>query len=250
MEKTGIFISHITEEKTTAIRMKEFLQSSFGASLPGFVSSDYESIPGGKLWFTTIVDALKNSAVELVLLSSTSLDRRWISFEAGVGMGAGSLVIPVVIRGLERGGVGLPLSSLQIRSLDDAQNVAALLRDVGDAVGRSPKLDGVCQLMAELNSLTGQSPGGWRGVEWQGAYLAIEGPVLTLQKGDPQAYQQSMSDELRKAGFEVRLANRRFLGQTQGNGYKIVYLTDRKNFRYEICDLDVILTARSNEPQQ
>jgi hypothetical protein len=126
MERKGIFISHITEEKETALCLKEFLKESLGWGLQVFVSSDYESIGGGDIWFNTIVDALKTSLVEIVLLSPDSVARPWINFEAGVGIGAKASVIPVVVHGLERGQVGHPLSSLQIRSLEDDANVRAL----------------------------------------------------------------------------------------------------------------------------
>jgi hypothetical protein len=51
--------------------------------------------------------------VVIVLLSPDSLERRWINFEAGVGVGAEATVIPVVMHGLVRGDVGHPLTSLQ-----------------------------------------------------------------------------------------------------------------------------------------
>lgn len=92
MEKIHVFISHITEEKETALCLKEFLKESLGWGLRIFVSSDYESIGGGDIWFTTIVDALKASPVEIVLLSPASVGRPWINFEAGVGIGIGSAV--------------------------------------------------------------------------------------------------------------------------------------------------------------
>jgi hypothetical protein len=69
MEKKGIFISHITEEKKTALCLKEYLKESLGRGLQVFVSSDYESIGGGQQWFPTILNALKSSLVEVVLLS-------------------------------------------------------------------------------------------------------------------------------------------------------------------------------------
>ena len=65
-----------------------------------------------------------------------SVDGRWINFEAGVGVGANGTVIPVVIHGLERGEVGHPLSSLQIRSLQTLKDADALIRDVGNKLGR------------------------------------------------------------------------------------------------------------------
>ena len=47
-QKGGVFISHITEERATALLLKDLLQRTFKKDLPIFVSSDYESIAGGK----------------------------------------------------------------------------------------------------------------------------------------------------------------------------------------------------------
>jgi hypothetical protein len=250
MEKKGVFISHITEEKETALCLKEYLRETLGSSLSVFVSSDYESIAGGDIWFTTIVNALKTSLVEIVLLSPTSVGRPWINFEAGVGIGTESLVIPVVVHGLARGDVGHPLSSLQIRSLEDDANVRALLKDVGKGLGISPRIIHISRFLSDINAENPSGAGGWSGVEWQGMFLAVDGPVLKLPERSAQTYMEAMSDALRGAGFTPSLAARRHLGPTLGARYKVVYMTDRKTFRAEIHRFDVLLTAKPNDPKE
>jgi hypothetical protein len=49
MENIHVFISLITEEQETALRLKVFLKESLGWGLNIFVSSDYESIGGGHM---------------------------------------------------------------------------------------------------------------------------------------------------------------------------------------------------------
>ena len=246
MDKIDVFISHITEEKDTALCLKEFLRESLGWGLHVFVSSDYESIAGGDIWFTTIVDALKASLVEIVLLSPDSVDRPWINFEAGVGIGKGSPVIPVVVHGLERGNVGHPLSSLQIRSLEDEENVRALLRDVGKGIGREVRVSHMERFLTDINKKVGHKRASWRGVDWEGTYLAVDGPLLKLPERSAQAYQEAMSKALRDVGFTPRLSRRDHIGPSLGAGYKVVYMTDRKTYRSEIADFDVVLTAKQN----
>jgi hypothetical protein len=92
--KEGVFISHIVEEKAAANRLKDPLRATFGPTLEIFVSSDYESIGSGEDWFNAICGALRVARVVFVLLSEASVDRRWINFEAGVGVGALALVTP------------------------------------------------------------------------------------------------------------------------------------------------------------
>jgi TIR domain len=248
MEKIHIFISHITEEKETALRLKEFLKESLVWGLHIFVSSDYESIGGGDIWFTTIVKALKASPVEIVLLSTASVGRPWINFEAGVGIGVGSTVIPVVVHGLERGDVGHPLSSLQIRSLEDDENVRALVNDVGKGLGMNPRISHMGRFLSDINTKIAGSANAWLGVEWEGKYLAVDGPVLKLTERSPQPYQDAIGDALKAAGFKPYLASRQNLSPSLKKGYKVVYMTDRKAYRAEIEAFDVVLTAKPDDP--
>jgi hypothetical protein len=246
MDKIDVFISHITEEKKTAIYLKEFLRESLGWGLQVFVSSDYESIGGGDIWFNRIVDALKSSPVEIVLLSPDSVSRQWINFEAGVGIGAGALVVPVVVHGLERSEVGHPLSSIQIRSVIDADNVRALIKDVGKRLNITARISHMDRFLTEINQNDAHSALAWSGAEWQGAFLAVNGPVMKLAERSNQAYQESMSKALKDAGFTPRLSGTRNLGPTLDAGYKIVYMTDRKTYRAEIHQYDVMLTAKQD----
>jgi len=248
MEKIHVFISHITEEKETALCLKDFLKESLGWGLQIFVSSDYESIGGGDIWFTTIVDALKASPVEIVLLSPASVGRPWINFEAGVGIGVGSAVIPVVVHGLERSNVGHPLSSLQIRSLEDDENVRALVKDVGKGLGMSPRISHMERFISDINTKIPGSASAWRGVEWEGAYLAVDGPALKLPERGAQTYQEAMGTALKAAGFKPYLASRQNLAPSLKKGYKIVHMTDRKAYRAEIEGFDVVLVAKPDDP--
>src|SRR5437867_3123568 len=97
--KQGVFISHIDLERPIALHLQKLLRRAFGEDFPVFVSSDKRSIGGGRQWFEEILRGLRNSTVILVLLSTDSVDARWINFEAGVGVGEHGRVIPVTIRG-------------------------------------------------------------------------------------------------------------------------------------------------------
>jgi len=77
----------------------------------------------------------------------------WINFEAGVGVGAHALVIPLVFRGLAKGKIGLPLSPLHARSLKDPEDVRALINDIGSAYGIEVRDDNVGAFVSDLESL-------------------------------------------------------------------------------------------------
>lgn len=136
LRKCDVFISHASDERAAAISLQEFLSKAFGEGLKVFVSSDYHSIPGGKVWFTELLDALKSAPVTLLLLSQGSVGRRWLNFEAGVGIGAGNLVIPLAVTGFPKEDVGHPLSELQARSLSDPDDVSGMLSDISTHLDR------------------------------------------------------------------------------------------------------------------
>jgi diguanylate cyclase (GGDEF)-like protein len=100
------------------------------------------------------------------------------------------------------------------------------------------------------NRVTAQTPGdpalrAWQGVEWQGAFLAIESPnVLRLKKIEDQSYQESMVRALEPAGFKCYRAGIENLSPVLAQGYKIVWVTDRKSYRARITQFDVVLVAR------
>jgi len=71
-----------------------------------------------------------SARVILVLLSEVSVERRWINFEGGVGIGAQAQVVPIVHRKFTKGNIGLPLSVLQARNLHDPDDVRGLANDV------------------------------------------------------------------------------------------------------------------------
>jgi hypothetical protein len=113
--RDGVFISHITEERSVALVLQKYLRLAFGSDFPVFVSSDAKSIGGGKKWYTEIIESLRLSEVVLVLVSQESRGRTWINFEAGVGEGAESLVIPVGIAHFPLGQLPLGTSGTPLK---------------------------------------------------------------------------------------------------------------------------------------
>jgi hypothetical protein len=139
VEKAGLFISHTVDEAPAAEKLKSLLRQSFGRDFDVFVSSDYRSISGGDNWFETIIGKLKGVRVVIVLLSHYSIERRWINFEAGVGIGADAQIIPLVFRNLKKSEVGLPLGLLQVRDSSDIRDLRGLIGDISSKTGVEPK---------------------------------------------------------------------------------------------------------------
>lgn len=75
MNPTRVFISHISEEKEIAQKLKQVIESSFLGLIEVFVSSDADSIRLGKKWLESITDALKKCKIEIILASPESVKR-------------------------------------------------------------------------------------------------------------------------------------------------------------------------------
>ena len=156
--RRGVFISHIGEEKVIALRLQRLLQGSLSPDVPVFVSSDYKSIESGEKSYDAILDGLKRSQVVIVLISRDSVDRRWINFEAGFGMGQEGRVIPVTARGFSKGDIGWPLGQLQARDLHDSDDVRALLEHVANVCGVGSSAQMLEEFVSELPGLEAQIP--------------------------------------------------------------------------------------------
>jgi hypothetical protein len=156
--RNGIFISHIAEEKPIALRLQRLLHDALSPTVPIFVSSDYKSIESGEKWYEAILGGLKRSQVVIVLLSRASIERRWINYESGFGMGQEARVIPVVCRALKKGEIGMPLSELHARALDDRNDLQALLNDVALVCHISGSHEPIGQFLIDLSSVEAQIP--------------------------------------------------------------------------------------------
>ncbi|HKX00609.1 MAG TPA: toll/interleukin-1 receptor domain-containing protein [Bryobacteraceae bacterium] len=132
-KKIDIFISHFSEEFAAADLVERLLKSAFGEQLNVFVSY---KIPVGDQWFPTIIESLGSACVVLVLLSRQSVGKRWINFEAGLGVGADAKVLPYTIGDLRPGDVGFPLSPLQVQRLNDRSCINELLERIKNETGK------------------------------------------------------------------------------------------------------------------
>jgi hypothetical protein len=93
-----------------------------------------------------------------VLLSEVSVERRWINFEAGVGVGARATVVPLVYRELVKGGIGSPLSVLHARSLHDPEDVRALASDIQQVCSLEAKGLHVGRFVSDLLQIERELP--------------------------------------------------------------------------------------------
>ncbi|MDK0669362.1 toll/interleukin-1 receptor domain-containing protein [Clostridium perfringens] len=142
MNKPIVFISHITEEKDLAYKVKELIEESFLEMMEVFVSSDGESIGAGARWLDNITDSLNNCSIELILCSPESVKRPWVNFEAGAGWVRSIPVIPLCHSGMKPEKLPIPLNMLQAINLNEVSGLKLLAPVLATAINsRTPKID-------------------------------------------------------------------------------------------------------------
>jgi hypothetical protein len=139
MKPPQVFISHITEEAPVAEALKVYLKQRFGEHLAVFVSSDYDSIRMGEEWYRAVVEGLLSAKAMIVLLSKDSVERPWINFEAGIGVGKQGQVIPLAIRNFPPGSVPLPLSHYHVRQLSQPLALHSLVTTLAEVLEAEPQ---------------------------------------------------------------------------------------------------------------
>ena len=128
--KPKIFISHINEEKDLARKFKSYLLKKFQSRIEVFVSSDMESIGLGNEWFSTIKANLADCDLMIVLCSINSVNRPWISFEAGSGAIRNIPVIPICHSGFSLDKLPFPLKVLQGGLISKKEDITKLFNEI------------------------------------------------------------------------------------------------------------------------
>jgi mannose-6-phosphate isomerase-like protein (cupin superfamily) len=121
-----IFISFASEDGYAADALRGFIQQSLvGASI--FLASDPASIPPGDEWLKSLRNALREAKVLVVLLSTASLENRWINLEVGAAWVQSIPIIPILLDGLNPNDVPRPLADWQISGIDSPANLYSFL---------------------------------------------------------------------------------------------------------------------------
>jgi hypothetical protein len=108
----AVFVSHTSSEATIVNHLVEYLRVAL-PDIEFYVSSSYQSLKPGASWWDDIRSTLSDAKVILACISRQSINKPWILFETGVGLGCGAVVIPVILDDLPDSQVGPPLSMYQ-----------------------------------------------------------------------------------------------------------------------------------------
>ncbi len=129
-----IFVSHVNEERSLALRVKESLESDFLGLVDVFASTDVESIDAGRPWLAAIEAALKESAMIVVLCSPSSISRPWINFEIGAAWALEKDIVPLCHSGLKPDKLPMPLLLLNGIRISDAEGLRKLYTTISKII--------------------------------------------------------------------------------------------------------------------
>lgn len=115
---SSVFVSHAASERKKVLELVDYLKACLPADVAFYVSSSYQSLKPGTEWWAEVTNTLATSKVILACISRQSLNKPWILFESGVGVGAGAIVIPIILDDLPYTALGPPLSMYQAVRLD------------------------------------------------------------------------------------------------------------------------------------
>jgi hypothetical protein len=213
------FISHISEEAKVAAKLKESLDQDFLGNLNVFVSSDGESIAAGEDWLKSIDEALRSSALLIILCSPGSIRRPWINFESGAAWMLKVPIIPLCHAGLTPNDLPMPLSLRQGLAINDAEHLRRLYSRVADILSCRVPVRSFEDLTKELsnpNLLTGSvTPDELRKLEddraiWKRLREALNHPKYKWRSLERVSFEAAVSEEvaadLLRANDEVRFS--------------------------------------------
>jgi len=105
-----IFISYIREEFQIALVLKKWIESAFGDRCEVSISSDPETVPTVAQLVERDDPALAELKALILICSPSSLQKPWLSFEAGCAWIKKISIIPVCHAGLSVSNLPTPLS--------------------------------------------------------------------------------------------------------------------------------------------
>jgi len=135
-----VFFSHSDSDSVIVEHLAENLKQVF-PGLSFFVSSSYESLRPGDDWWDEIRGNLEEAKVILACVSRLSVNKPWILFESGFGLGHKAILIPIILDDLPISELGPPISMFQVIRLDDSKGLVHLIDRISQATGKPAQDD-------------------------------------------------------------------------------------------------------------
>jgi len=115
----AVFISFVHEDQEVVAVVKEFIEHELKLEKNVFLSSDKHQVFAGDKWLDKIGHSLEGARVVVLMLSTRSVRRPWVNFEAGGAWFAGKTIIPCCYGSLTKDHLPHPYSAIQALNLRD-----------------------------------------------------------------------------------------------------------------------------------
>ena len=241
-----IFISHAAIDTQLATLVADLIRRCDPAAQV-FVASRPGDIAAGQEWHAAIQAELRAATAYVVILTPSSVSRPWVWFETGAAWMSYKLLVPVLSGGLSREEVPSPADLRQLFTLEDPDQLGAILASLDLAASIEDLTVAVQAFKAAAAEVSDIVLGlaGWGGVTVEAVYYAWRGPHDALVDRQPVPEPQGLLDALRAAGQTPHWTRPDNLADSFARGSHQVFQTDRRSYRREIRWANLVLTVRS-----
>lgn len=127
-----IFISHISEESCFALALKNIINESYPGVCQAFVSTSISDIYGGTRWMEKLEQKLDSADLLIVICSTRSLSRHWISIESGYAWARNIPIVPICFCGIRKSKLPSPFNMFQglDLSVDSVNFISSLFESI------------------------------------------------------------------------------------------------------------------------
>jgi len=133
-----VFISHSSEDHEIAARLITLIRSSL--NLEGekirCTSVDGFTLKGGTLFEEQLKVDISSSKTFIGIITPNSLKSIYVLFELGARWGANKHMIPLLAKGLKKGDLKGPLSSIHILKCGKGTDLHQLVEELGETLGK------------------------------------------------------------------------------------------------------------------
>ena len=242
-----IFISHAAANSNIAEALAECLAAA-DSTIDTFVASRPGDIRADENWIQEIEGTLREADAYIVLLTPESVLRPWVNFEFGAAWLSDKPFVCARIASLSFDEIPLPIHARQIYSLEDAEDLTAIIESLGLSLPNADHWVARFTTDAAQDVLTGGTEGAWEGIELEGQFYAWAGSLLNLEDRACVPAPPGLLDEIRRRGLVPRWAVSERIGDHVERGAAQVFATNRVVWRRPVEDrLGVLMVGNPRD---
>lgn len=131
-----VFLSHSSRDADVVRALKEVLAQHTQGAIEWWLSSDGQSIRGGKNWRSEVEQALRDCHLLFILFTPTARQSAWVQFEAGFADALGKDIVPIALPGFDIDSIPGPLQHKQGFNLRGSSGLNNIISVTNRVLGR------------------------------------------------------------------------------------------------------------------